>query len=36
MRDWFLPLTPVGAIIYFIMFPDQFNSFLVWAERFVR
>jgi hypothetical protein len=33
MREWILALAPIGAIFYFIMYPDQFHAFIDWAER---
>ncbi len=33
MREWYLALAPVAAIIYFIFFPDQFNMLIGYAER---
>jgi len=35
MREWYLPLAPVAAIIYFLVFPDQFSALIAWATRFV-
>lgn len=36
MRDWKLVMAPVAAIIYFVIFQDQFVAVITWAERFVR
>jgi len=36
MREWFWPMLPVTAIVYFAFRPDQFTAFIVWAERFVH
>jgi hypothetical protein len=33
MRDWLLLLTPIGLIIYFLVYPDQFTAFITWAQR---
>ena len=36
MREWFWPVAPVAAIVYCLVYPDQFTAFIVWAERFIR
>jgi hypothetical protein len=36
MRDWYLPLAPVAAIIYFIFFPSQLSALIAWAEQIVQ
>jgi hypothetical protein len=36
MREWNLIAAPVLAVGYFLVFPDQFNALIVWAEQFVR
>jgi hypothetical protein len=36
MREWFWPVAPVAAIIYWIAYPDQFTAFITWAQRFVH
>lgn len=36
MRDWMLPLAPVIAVAYFMVFPDQFGELVTWAVTFVR
>ena len=36
MREWFWPLAPVAAIVYFAVYPHHFTALIVWAERFVR
>jgi hypothetical protein len=36
MRDWLLPLSPVIAISYFMLFPQHFNAVLDWAGQLVR
>ena len=36
MREWFWPVAPVAAVLYFTFYPEQFTAFIVWAERFVR
>jgi len=33
MREWYLALAPVAAIIYFIFFPNQLSVMIAWAER---
>jgi hypothetical protein len=35
MREWYLALAPVAAIVYFIFFPAQFHALVAWAERLV-
>jgi hypothetical protein len=36
MRDVLFMLAPVGLIIYFVIYPDQFNAFLSWLGQYVR
>ena len=36
MRDWYLPLSPILAIGYFMVFPNQFTALVAWALQFVR
>lgn len=36
MREWYLPLAPIAAISYFMVFPHQFSSLIAWAVQFVR
>jgi hypothetical protein len=36
MRDVIFMVAPVGLIVYFVMYPDQFNAFLAWAGRFLH
>ena len=36
MREWFWPVAPIAAIIYCVVYPDQFTAFIVWMERFVH
>jgi hypothetical protein len=36
MRDWFLPMAPVAAIIYFTAFPHQLAAFMAWAGRLIH
>jgi hypothetical protein len=31
-----LMLAPVALIIYFVVYPDQFYTFLSWAGQFVH
>ena len=33
MRDWLLLLTPIGLIIYFLIYPDQFSAMVYWASH---
>jgi hypothetical protein len=33
MRDWLLLLAPLAAVIYFLVFPDQFSAFMNWAAQ---
>lgn len=28
MRDWLLVLLPLGLVLYFVVFPDQFSAAL--------
>jgi hypothetical protein len=36
MRDWILPLAPVIAAAYFMVFPHQFAELVMWAQALVR
>ncbi len=36
MRDLLFMLAPVGLIIYFVIYPDQFNALLTWAGHYIR
>jgi hypothetical protein len=39
MRDWFLPLAPIGVVVYFLAFPGHLSVFSVvlgWANRMVH
>ncbi len=29
-------LAPVALIIYFVVYPDQFSTFVNWASRFLH
>jgi hypothetical protein len=36
MRDSMFMLAPVALVIYFLLYPDQFNTFLAWAGQYLR
>jgi hypothetical protein len=36
MRDSMFMLAPVALVIYFLIYPDQFNAFLSWAGQYLR
>ena len=36
MRDLIFMVAPVGLIVYFVLYPDQFNAFVAWAGRFLH
>jgi hypothetical protein len=36
MRDLALALSPLAAVLYFLVNQDQFRELLAWAERFVH
>jgi hypothetical protein len=36
MRDWYLPMAPLAAVIYFTAFPGQLSALVAWAERFIH
>jgi hypothetical protein len=36
MRDWWLPIAPVAALIYFAVYPDKFQAFVGWAGHYIR
>jgi hypothetical protein len=33
MRDSMFMMAPVALIIYFLIYPDQFNALLAWAGQ---
>jgi hypothetical protein len=33
MRDWLFLLAPPALIFYFVAFPDQFHTFVMWARN---
>jgi hypothetical protein len=33
MRGWLLALLPVGVIVYFLIYPNQFAKFLALLKR---
>ena len=36
MRDWLLPVAPIAAVVYFVVFPDQFYALLDWAASLMH
>ena len=36
MRDLMFMLAPVALVLYFVVYPDQFTSFLGWAGRLLH
>jgi hypothetical protein len=36
MRDLMFMLAPVALIVYFVVYPDQFPSFVGWAGRLLH
>jgi len=36
MRDWLIMAAPVGAVIYFLAYPDQFNAVIGWLENLLH
>ena len=36
MRDLVLPLSPLAAVLYFLVNQDQFRELLAWAETFIH
>jgi hypothetical protein len=36
MRDLALALSPLAAVLYFLINQDQFRELLAWAERLVH
>lgn len=36
MRDLLFMLAPVALIIYFLIYPDQFSAFLMWARQLLH
>ena len=35
MRDWLLLFAPLGLVMYFLMYPDQFHVFMAWAQHLI-
>jgi hypothetical protein len=36
MKDWVVPLSPVAAVGYFLLFPEHFYALVTWGNQFVR
>jgi len=36
MRDLMLALSPLAAVLYFLVNQDQFRELLGWAETFIH
>jgi len=36
MRDWILPITPIVAIIYFAIYPQDLYALFIWAGRYIH
>lgn len=36
MRDLMFMLAPVALIIYFVVYPDQFSTFVGRADSFIK
>jgi len=36
MKDWLLPLAPVAAVGYFVLFPEQLYALIAWGSHFMR
>ncbi len=36
MRDLMFMLAPVAFIIYFVVYPDQFNAFVSWMSQLLH
>jgi len=36
MRDWLLPMAPVAALIYFVMYPDKLWAVMGWAGHYIH
>jgi hypothetical protein len=36
MRDWLLVLVPVGAVVYFLAYPDEFTRLVSWLSRLIH
>ncbi len=36
MREWFWPLVPVIAVVYFVVYPHQLGDVINWAGIFLR
>lgn len=32
MREWLLVMTPLGFVVYFLVFPDQLGSAMDWIK----
>ena len=35
MRDWLFLLAPPALIFYFVIYPHQFNAFVIWAKNLI-
>jgi hypothetical protein len=35
MQDWALILTPISAVAYFMVYPDQFHRALFWIGHLI-
>ena len=35
MREWLLMLIPFAAVLYFVIFPDQFSATLHWLGQII-
>jgi hypothetical protein len=33
MRDWMLILIPFAIIVYFLLYPGDFNALIAWLVR---
>jgi hypothetical protein len=36
MREWLLAIIPAAAIVYFLMYPDQFSKIVAWLAQLFR
>jgi hypothetical protein len=36
MRDWLLIAAPPAAVVYFLIYPQQFTDLLNWVGRLIQ
>jgi hypothetical protein len=36
MREWIWATAPVATVVYFVIYPSQFGSVMLWLAEFIR